>query len=250
MGSIFLQILKLCMPQYSRRGDQEGDQEGQHQSPGPQHQQHQPLQYPQPQHQTSPHPHKYQHRIDANQQNQSNPHYLELRSRARAEGDKMAHCFDQSHRAYEEGDHVRAKELSNEGESHKTQMVRLNKEAEDWIFYQNNTDSAPDEIDLHGLYVHEAVERTEQAIQRARTEGKDHLNIIVGKGLHSEGHVAKVKPAIEELMRKHHLSAHLDPHNSGVLIVSLDGSQRRDRSISVGDITDRLEREDLDCVIM
>ncbi len=42
-------------------------------------------------------------------------------------------------------------------------------------------DSAPDEVDLHGLYVHEAVERTEEAIQRAQVAGKDHLNVIVGK---------------------------------------------------------------------
>lgn len=32
---------------------------------------------------------------------------------------------------------------------------QLNKQADDWIYTQNNKDSAPGEIDLHGLYVKE-----------------------------------------------------------------------------------------------
>ena len=36
-------------------------------------------------------------------------------------------------------------------------------------------------MDLHGLFVAEAIEKTEKAIQRAQSAGKDHLNIIVGK---------------------------------------------------------------------
>lgn len=46
---------------------------------------------------------------------------------------------------------------------------------------ENNTDSAADEVDLHGLYVAEAISRTEAAIQKAQSQGKDHLDIIVGK---------------------------------------------------------------------
>jgi len=50
----------------------------------------------------------------------------------------MAHCFDESHRVYEKGDHARAKELSNEGKRHEAEMERLNKEASDWIFYREH----------------------------------------------------------------------------------------------------------------
>lgn len=49
------------------------------------------------------------------------------------------------------------------------------------VHLENNLDSAPDELDLHGLHVAEAIERTEKAIQLAQSAGKDHLNIIVGK---------------------------------------------------------------------
>jgi hypothetical protein len=46
----------------------------------------------------------------------------------------MHQCFDQSHKAYENGDGAKAKELSNEGKEAQHEMDRLNKEAADWIF--------------------------------------------------------------------------------------------------------------------
>lgn len=42
-------------------------------------------------------------------------------------------------------------------------------------------------------------------------------------GNHSQSHVAKIAPAIEELMVRQNLTAYLDPNNSGVLIVQLNG---------------------------
>lgn len=53
----------------------------------------------------------------------------------------MAHFLEESHRVYEEGDHSRAKELSDEGKRHKAEMDRLNKEAEEWIFYRKDASS-------------------------------------------------------------------------------------------------------------
>ncbi|CAE6407147.1 unnamed protein product, partial [Rhizoctonia solani] len=144
----------------------------------------------------------YHARIDDNAQAHANPHYQDLRSRAREEGDAMSRAFDASQDAYQSGDGAKAKELSNEGKRHKAEMERLNKEASDWIFEQVNLDSAPDELDLHGLYVKEAIERTEAAVEAAQTRGDQQIRIIVGKGLHSQGRVAKLKPAIEELMVK------------------------------------------------
>ena len=84
-------------------------------------------------------------------------------------------------------------------------------------------DSAPGEIDLHGLYVKEAIARADEAIIQAKGQDRSELRLIVGwwnipylsqvdslpvcssdigKGLHSQGGVAKIKPAIEELMEK------------------------------------------------
>ena len=66
----------------------------------------------------------------------------------------------------------------------------------------NNTDSPSGTIDLHGLYVQEAIQRTETAITQGQQSGQEEIQIIVGKGIHSKGHQAKIKPAVEDLMRK------------------------------------------------
>ena len=84
-------------------------------------------------------------------------------------------------------------------------------------------DSGPGEVDLHGLYVKEAIRFADKSISEARSRGDVQIRFIVGaccicmsaflshiltavcaigKGLHSANHVAKIKPAIEELMQK------------------------------------------------
>lgn len=77
----------------------------------------------------------------------------------------MRKAFDAASRAHESGDGARAKQLSNEGHAHQVKRDQLNDEAADWIYNANNADKGPGEIDLHGLYVQEAIERTEKAVQ-------------------------------------------------------------------------------------
>jgi len=160
----------------------------------------------------------------------------------------MAHCFEESKQAYNQGDGARAKELSNEGKHHKQKMEELNQQASDWIFIENNKDSKPGEVDLHGLYVKEAIIYTDRAIEEAKQRGDTEMHLIVGKGLHSQGGAAKIKPAIENLMMKHQLTAALDPHNTGVLIVQLNAPQSR--GVGSDEIVRRLQRDDEGCVIM
>ncbi|KAG6375406.1 DUF1771-domain-containing protein [Boletus reticuloceps] len=177
-------------------------------------------------------------RQDQNQINQHDEHYMALRAKANERGDMMAQCFQQSHEAYGRRDGARAKELSEQGKQHERTMENLNAEASAWIFRQNNQDRQPGEVDLHGLYVKEAISYTEKSIQEARQRGDAEIRLIVGeshharrrghhsvvilgKGLHSDGHVAKVKPAIEDLMKKHNMPTQVDPHNEGVLIAQL-----------------------------
>ncbi|KAF8493627.1 hypothetical protein JB92DRAFT_2998371 [Gautieria morchelliformis] len=166
--------------------------------------------------------------------NQDNEHFKQLRTRANEEGDAMARCFKESKSAYEAHNGALAKELSNKGRAHQKQMNNLNAQASDWIFKANNTDSNPGEIDLHGLYVNEAIIHSERAIQEAQSRGDSEIRLIVGKGLHSPDHVAKLEPAIKQLVQRYNLSAHLDDHNAGVLVVALNG--RRTQS-GLDDIT-------------
>ncbi|KAG8897547.1 hypothetical protein FRB99_008096 [Tulasnella sp. 403] len=140
---------------------------------------------PKPQAVGPSHPHRLskpiQQRYDDNAINQENPHYKSLRARARQAGDAMARSFRESQDAYHTGNKARAKELSNQGKQQQAEMERLNKEASEWIFKQNNLDSGPDEVDLHGLYVKEAVEQTEKAIAGAKRRGDSQIRLIVGK---------------------------------------------------------------------
>ncbi|KAF8891639.1 cytoplasmic protein [Infundibulicybe gibba] len=221
--------------------------------PSNDHQSHQQQGYPPP---SQPHaqppvvkpPHRPVKHGDLNQINQQSEHYVSLRARANAEGDQMAKCFEQSHQAYSRGDGAAAKQLSNEGKEHQKRMENLHKQASDWIFLENNKDSGPGEIDLHGLYVKEAILRTDNAIQEAKRRGDTELHLIVGKGLHSQGGVAKIKPAIEDLIQKHRLFAELDPQNAGVLIVSINSNGGQ--GVGSDEIARRLERKDEGCTIM
>ncbi|KZT72163.1 DUF1771-domain-containing protein [Daedalea quercina L-15889] len=178
-----------------------------------------------------------------NHENQRDSHYQDLRARANEEGSKMRLCFDDSHAAYANGNRARAKEMSIEGKAHKKEMDRLNAQASEWIFAKNNEDSAPGEVDLHGLNVKDAITKSKRAINDARRRGDANVILIVGKGLHAPGGVAKLKPAIENFIRKQGLVAELHPNNDGRLIVNLDGQPiRTGRVLGVDDSNRRGER--------
>ncbi|KAG8885711.1 hypothetical protein FRB98_001664 [Tulasnella sp. 332] len=177
---------------------------------------------------------------DDNAVNSENPAYVALRALANFEGDEMARCFRESKVAYASGDGAQAKDLSNQGKRHKEEMERLNNQASQWIFEANNEGSRPNEYDLHGLYVKEAIQKTEQAIIEAQNRGDTQIRIIVGKGLHSQG-AAKLKPAIEDLILKYQLVATLDPQNAGVLVVSLNQKQEGGHGMDSGEITQRMD---------
>ncbi|KAI6118282.1 hypothetical protein F5141DRAFT_1097547 [Pisolithus sp. B1] len=130
----------------------------------------------------------------------------------------MAQYYRQGHEAYQQGQRALAKQLSEKGSGHKRKMERLNVEAGAWIF---RGDHKPGEVDLHGLYVKEAVMYAEDAIEKAQSRGDLEIRLLVGKGLHSDGQVAKIKPALEELMKRRSLPADVDPDNAGLLIIRL-----------------------------
>ncbi|WWC72848.1 uncharacterized protein I206_106812 [Kwoniella pini CBS 10737] len=188
--------------------------------------------------------------MNQDQINATNQRYTELRDKARKEGDEAHRCFAQSQQAYQSGDGERAHELSVQGKSHQKKQDDLDDEASSWIFNENNKSSPADTIDLHGLYVKEAIEKVEFAITSSQRSGLEELNVIVGKGIHSQGGRAKIKPAVEELMAKYNLSAHVDPENTGVLIVDLQGRGGGQRSRDAGGLVDQLNKDDEGCKIM
>ncbi|KAE8225754.1 hypothetical protein CF319_g1539 [Tilletia indica] len=188
--------------------------------------------------------------FDDNQVNSHNEQYTQLRNQARSEGDAMARCYDQAHAAFGSGDGARASALSKEGHEHKARMEDLNRQASEWIFKANNADESEGTIDLHGLTVKEAIERTENYVRDARRQGRSQIRVVTGKGLHSRDHVAKIKPAIAKLMQDENLSAQVDPRNAGVIIVDLTGSGSRDADALTRDAARSATGNENDCVIM
>ncbi|KAG5367007.1 Smr domain-containing protein [Yarrowia sp. B02] len=147
--------------------------------------------------------------------------YKKLRDMAHKEYERRKELSQKSQQAYKSGDGAGAKQLSEEAKKHGEKMDQYNRQAAEYVFRENNTDSAHDEIDLHGLYVEEAEEFLGQRIQAAMQRGDPVVKAIVGKGLHSAGGVAKIKPAVEKLCNQHRLRHHIDPKNSGVMIIEL-----------------------------
>ncbi|KAI1310971.1 hypothetical protein F5Y03DRAFT_344611 [Xylaria venustula] len=149
--------------------------------------------------------------------------YETLIQKGRDEADKRETCMKRAHEAYERGDGAAAKQLSNEGKRHAAKADHYFSQANDTIFRANNPESAPpDTIDLHGLFVAEAEKRVQARIRKDQQDGKTHLHVIVGKGIHSTNHVQKIKPAIEKLCQDLGLQ-YATEENEGRLYVNLQG---------------------------
>lgn len=151
------------------------------------------------------------------------PEYKRLRDMANKEYERKKQLSEESQAAYKSGDGAEAKRLSELSQKHADKMDDYNRQAAEWVFRANNADSAEDEIDLHGLYVKEAISMLQTRIDAARARGETHLDVIVGKGNHSQNHVAKIKPAVEDLCRQMNFKYALENGNSGVLVVDLTG---------------------------
>jgi len=143
----------------------------------------------------------------------------ELRKLANEEFEKQNKCYEESKAAYENKNGAQAKQLSEQGKEHNKKMNEFNEEAVKLIFEANNSKHDADTIDLHGLFVKEALQKVEERIEEQKRNGRDHLVIIVGAGNHSPNHVQKIKPAAVELLQKHHVSLTPDKPNHGCIYV-------------------------------
>ncbi|KAJ7193306.1 hypothetical protein GGX14DRAFT_405569 [Mycena pura] len=124
-------------------------------------------------------------------------------------------------------EHEQSREAHSQGrrqerDEHLQRQRVFNKEACDIIFLANNEGKgrAPDEIDLHGLFVQEAKEMVSKAIIKAKKLGFTEVRVIVGKGLHAPAGEPQLGPKLasyidEELGQ----SVWKDPQNAGVLVV-------------------------------
>jgi len=105
--------------------------------------------------------------------------------------------------------------------AYESEMKMLNKKAASIIFKENNKARQGTTVDLHGLFVNEALEYADKELESAAMRKVDMVSFIVGRGLHSDGGVPKIRPALEEFCDERRLAHSLDPRNAGKLIVHL-----------------------------
>ncbi|KAF9951224.1 hypothetical protein BGZ70_001077, partial [Mortierella alpina] len=111
--------------------------------------------------------------------------------------------------------------LSLKAKEYGREMDRFNALARDAAFRAHNASRPQHEMDLHGLRVQEAVEITRERLARFIRNKESSLIIIVGKGNNSVNNVAKIKPAITELVREFHVKATPNKPNQGCIYVEL-----------------------------
>ncbi|KAA1472929.1 Smr-domain-containing protein [Dentipellis sp. KUC8613] len=147
-----------------------------------------------------------------------------FRTRAEKESREARAAFKESHKMWKNGDKASAKCLSEEGRAHQAAAEEFNKKASAAYFAVNNKGRHTNEIDLHNLRVAEAIQFAERSITKARKEGYGCMRIIVGKGLHSENGTARLKPELQEWLKKQNLDAEVQSKNTGVLRITLNAA--------------------------
>lgn len=130
------------------------------------------------------------------------------RAQARDYADKRNEYARLSREAYINGNGWIAKEYSNKRKEMQQHMESTNALAASKIFMHNNSQRPDTEIDLHGLYVPEAIERLKERVIMALNQNWHELIVIVGRGLHSEGG-PKIRPAVIKFASQHGLSYEL-----------------------------------------
>ena len=128
-----------------------------------------------------------------------------------------------SQEAFHQGNHQKAKEFSLKSKELHARADELNHQAAELVFKAKNGKMAGDAIDLHGLTVTEALEYVEKRIVEEKARGSDHLVVIVGAGKHSIDGIAKIKPAVETILKKHQLNFEMNKPNEGCIYVRFDG---------------------------
>mmetsp|Transcript_18151 Transcript_18151/g.29456 ORF Transcript_18151/g.29456 Transcript_18151/m.29456 type:complete len:304 (+) Transcript_18151:119-1030(+) len=125
------------------------------------------------------------------------------RKKAQALYDQADELFDRSKKASSRDEKQRLKQMAfdKKAEAEKEQKIAAKK-----IFAAKNDGYGRDQMDLHGLYVQEAVDFVEERLRQVdsdlRSGNLESLTIITGAGHHSDSNGPKIKPKVVALLRE------------------------------------------------
>ncbi|KAF1656938.1 NEDD4-binding protein 2, partial [Aptenodytes patagonicus] len=137
------------------------------------------------------------------------PQYDDLRAEAFCHQQKRQECLRKAGEAYRMGMKPVAAFYAHQGHLHEQKMKEANHAAAVQIFEKVNTSLLPmNVLDLHGLHVDEAVNQLSRVLQEKseeyqQTGGKPYLCVITGRGSHSQGGVARIRPAAIRYLTSH-----------------------------------------------
>ena len=107
--------------------------------------------------------------------------------------------YQESQEEYKKGNGQKAKELSEKAKEMDKLMKSSNKKAEEAIIKPQKINQSGI-IDLHGLYLSEAINIIKQILKRKKKLKFKELKIITGLGNHSHNNIPKIKPAIIKIL--------------------------------------------------
>ncbi|XP_042324052.1 NEDD4-binding protein 2 isoform X2 [Sceloporus undulatus] len=140
------------------------------------------------------------------------PGYDDFRAEAFLHQQRRQESLRKAGEAYRMGMKPVAAFYVQQGRLHEQKMKEANHAAALQIFEKVNALKLPENLlDLHGLHVDEALHHLDRVLQEKTKEynlagGKPYLYVITGRGNHSQGGVARIKPAVMKYLTNHKFS--------------------------------------------
>nr|XP_057944325.1 NEDD4-binding protein 2 [Doryrhamphus excisus] len=145
-----------------------------------------------------------------NYQDTEDPQYEDFRAEASLQRNRQLECFSKAAEAHRQGRKQVASFYALQGHLHGQKMREANHRAAVQIFERVNSSLLPNNIlDLHGLHVDEALEHLGRVLHDKKTDCEQglcrpQLSVITGRGNHSQGGVARIRPAVINYLTKAH----------------------------------------------
>ncbi|XP_061183888.1 NEDD4-binding protein 2-like [Saccostrea echinata] len=168
----------------------------------------------------------YHPKVKNEYQSAENPEYEDIRGEANLHYRLRHECFQKAQEAYRRGMKQVAQFYSNQGHLHTKKIKEANENAAQMILSRRvEYLEAKSTLDLHGLHVDEAVTVLAKVIEDQRKklcgrgDKKKDLFIITGRGSHSRGGVARIRPAVMRWLKQN--SFNFAEVNEGLLKLRL-----------------------------